>query len=562
MQSGTGKTRMLDTLKAKWGGGLRLAMAGIFVMAFAAAPLHAQFTYWDWYDFNCNADLPCEPNDIAELAQGLDGNLYGTTLFGGAHNFGTIFVMTPTGGYTNLWDFDGVTGEYPTGGLTLASDGTFYGVAPRGGAFNSGTVFRFTPPSSVTVLHDFDGSDGWNPQSPPVQGPDGNLYGMTVSGNGYGISLANGSFTALSQGEPNGVYAPLYLASDGNFYGASSLGGTYNLGTVFRMSPPNGAINVIYNFSGGTDGSKPVSPVVQFSNGYLYGTTPETQIGNPGVIYRVTLSGKFQNVHSFSPLGSGSTNADGASPQAGLLVASDGYMYGVTSAGGTYGFGTIYQYKPGSPFTKLFDLSAVPGALLGINYATNLTQHTNGSFYGVTSELGSEGGGNFYALTAPNLSQILKVAGPIFVLPGGPVEIRGNNLTQVSNINFGAIAASFRIGSDTQLLATVPFAAVDAAISAMYVTGLQVETVSSVHILPLITSIDPLSGPVGTVVTVSGGGFNGATRVAFGAVNATSFTVVSPTTIQATVPSGFTKGKVTVKTRNGKSTSTQRFVVQ
>jgi uncharacterized repeat protein (TIGR03803 family) len=550
------------TVQAQRSANYRAALACMLLIAFAAAPLHAQFTYWDWYDFNCNSGLPCEPNDIAELSQGLDGNLYGTTLFGGAHNFGTIFMMTPTGGYTNLWDFDGVTGEYPTGGLTLASDGNFYGIAPWGGTFNFGTLFRFTPPNSVTVLHDFTGGlDGWNPNAPPVQGPDGNLYGMTFSGNGYSITLTNGSFTSLSQGEPNGVYAPLYLASDGNFYGASSLGGTYNLGTLFRMTP-NGSIEVLYNFSGGTDGSKPVSPVVQFSNGYLYGTTLETNIGNPGVVFRLTLSGKIQTVHTFSPLGSGSTNADGASPQAGLLVASDGYMYGVTSAGGAYGFGTIYQYKPGAAFTKLFDLSAVPGALLGFNYATNLTQHTNGSFYGVTSELGSEGGGNFYALTAPSLSQILKVAGPIFVLPGGPVEIRGNNLTQVSNINFGAVAASFRIGSDTQLLATVPFAAVDAAISAIYVTGLQVQTVSAVHILPLITAIDPLSGPVGTVVTVSGGGFNGATKVTFGGVNATSFTVMSPTTIQATVPSGFTKGKVTVKTRNGKSTSTQRFVVQ
>ena len=181
--------------------------------------------------------------------------------------------------------------------------------------------------------------------------------------------------------------------------------------------------------------------------------------------------------------------------------------------------------------------------------------------FGVTSELGANAEGNFYNLTAVNFSQILIVAGPIFVLPGGPVEILGNSLTQVSNVNFGAVPATFRIGSDSQLLATVPFAAVDAAISATFNTGLQVQTVSAVHILPLITTIDPLSGPVGTVVTISGGGFNGATKVSFAGIDATSYTVVSPSMIQATVPSGFTKGRVAVKTRNGKATSTQKFLV-
>ena len=553
--------RIWGAVKAQCWGRYRLALGFALAVAFAAPPLQAQFIYGDIYDFSCNGDSPCEPNDVVELAQGLDGNLYGTTLFGGAHNFGIIFMVTPSGSYTDLWDFDGVTGEYPTGGLTLASDGNFYGVAPNGGAYNSGTVFRFTPPNSVTVLHDFNGSDGWEPEGPPVQGPDGNLYGVTFSGNVYSIALANGSFTPLGQGEPNGVYAPLYLASDGNFYGTSSVGGTYNMGTVFRVTPPNGTIQVIYNFTGGTDGYDPVSPVVQFSNGYLYGTTLHTSAGNPGVIYRLTLSGKIKLVYTFSLQGSDYTNVDGADPEAGLLFASDGYMYGVTSSGGSNAFGTIYQYKPGSSFTKLWDFSA--GALLGFNHANNLTQHTNGSFYGVTLALGSEKGGNVYSFTAQTpLSQILKVAGPIFVLPGGPVEILGNSLTQVSNVNFGAVPASFRIGSDTQLLATVPFAAVDGMISAIYNTGLQVQTVSAAHILPLITSIDPLSGPVGTQVTISGGGFTGATRVAFGGISATSYTVLSPSMIQATVPSGFTKGKVAVKTRNGKSFSTQKFVVQ
>src|ERR1051326_6173434 len=272
MRIRTGERKILDVVKAKWGGGLRLAMTGVFAMAFAAAPLQAQFTYWDRYDFTCDAGLGCAPFDFAQLTQGLDGNPYGTTSEGGTHAFGTIFSVTPLGAYTDLWEFDGVSGESPLGGLTLASDENFYGTAPFGGTFNCGTVFRFTPPSTLTVLHAFNcSSDGQYPAVPPIQGADGNLYGVTDSGTVYSIALANGSFTALSQ-SPTTVYAPLFLASDGNLYGTSQFGGDFNGGTVFRVSTPGGAIKVLHSFDG-SHGFTPNSPVVQGSDGYLYGTT-------------------------------------------------------------------------------------------------------------------------------------------------------------------------------------------------------------------------------------------------------------------------------------------------
>ena len=532
----------------------KLAMVLAFGV-FAATPAIAQFTYVDRYDFSFNSGSI--PFDIAQLAQGTDGNLYGTTEQGGAHNFGTIFSLTPTGVYTDLWDFDGVTGENTLGGLTLASDGNFYGVATGGGTFNYGTVFRFTPPNSVTVLHHFTGStDGWNPYAPPVQGSDGNLYGVTSSGTVYTITLPSGTFTALSQGTPTGVYAPLYLASDGNLYGTSADGGDFGLGTVFRVKTPSGAIKVMSSFFGPPDGQNPYAPVVQFSDGFLYGTTSQVTNGG-GTIYRISLAGKMSTEYEFSAVVN-NTNTDGASPYAGLLYASDGYMYGVTSAGGSNGGGTIYQFKPGTSPTKLFDFSAPP---LLANYATNLMQHTNGSFFGVASTLGS-GNGTFYNLTQPNLLQILQIAGPIFVLPGGPVQILGNGLTRVVSLNFAIVPAVFRAISDTQLTATVPMSALDGVIGGSYDTGLPIATVSSVHILPLIQTLDPLSGPAGTLVTITGGGFTGATKVKFNGVAATEYTVVSATMIQATVPSGATKGKVTVKTPNGKATSTQKFVVK
>ena len=146
--------------------------------------------------------------------------------------------------------------------------------------------------------------------------------------------------------------------------------------------------------------------------------------------------------------------------------------------------------------------------------------------------------------------------------PAGPVQILGNNLSHVVNLNFANVPAVFRPVSDTQLTDTIPMNALAGVISGIYDTGLPVETVSSVHIIPLIQTLDPLSGPVGTRVTISGSGFTGATKVKFNGVLATDYAVVSPSTMQATVPVGATKGKVVVETPKGKATSPQKFAVR
>lgn len=164
-------------------------------------------------------------------------------------------------------------------------------------------------------------------------------------------------------------------------------------------------------------------------------------------------------------------------------------------------------------------------------------------------------------MIAPNLTQILKVAGPIFLLPGGPVEVLGNNLTHVVAVNFGGVSAQFTRGTDSVLTATVPNGALDGLVNVIYDTGLLTQTMSSYHILPKITNLDPSSGQVGSVVNITGGGFTGTKKVMFGAVAATSFSVISPTLIQATVPTGANTGRVGVQTPNGGATSPMKFTV-
>ena len=527
------------------------------LVVFVDAPLHAQ-KFQDLHDFNC-ATGGCGPIDIGHLTQGKDGNLYGTTTTGGTHGLGTIFKITPSSPavYTDLYQFDGTKGANPHAGLTLASDGNFYGAAWGGGANKLGTVFRFTPPNTVTLLHSFGGFQGQSPVSPPVQGKDGNLYGVTATGSIYRVTLSSGKFTPLPKNAPGSVECPLYLASDGNLYGTTAFAGTSDLGTVFRLTTA-GAVTIVHSFIA-SDGVRPTGPLTQAKDGNLYGTSQLGAANDSGDIFKITLAGKLTVLRSFDTL-SGNTNNDGAGPIGGVVAASDGFLYGATYTGGGSGDGTLYQVTTGGIFKKLFDFTGT-GAIPGANPYATLMQHTNGTLYGVTNAGTSLTDGDVFSITPANPLLTLIMEGPIFLLPGVPVQILGNNLEQVFSLSFAGVQAQFKPGSNTFLTATVPMNAVDGFVTATFPTGLQIQTQSAVHILPKITNLDPSSGPVGAQVGIVGGGFATAVAVTFGGVKATTFRVASPSLIQATVPVGAKTGKVGVTTHNGTAISTETFTV-
>jgi uncharacterized repeat protein (TIGR03803 family) len=222
-------------------------------------------------------------NPFASLIQGSDGNFYGTTRIGGAMNFGTVFKITPAGVETVLYSFAGGTdGANPLASLIEGSDGNFYGTTVFGGATNSGTVYKVTQAGAETVLYSFaGGTDGVNPYGGVIQGSDGNLYGTTGNGGTtntgtvFKITLA-GTETVLYSfaGGTDGATpsAGLIQASDGNFYGTTSDGGVAGLGTMFEITPA-GVETVLYSFAGGTDGANPYASVIQGSDGSFYGTT-------------------------------------------------------------------------------------------------------------------------------------------------------------------------------------------------------------------------------------------------------------------------------------------------
>ena len=272
----------------------------------------------------------------AELAQGNDGNFYGTTAGGGTNSYGTVFVVTTNGLLTSLVSFALTNGAYPDSGLTLGNDGNFYGTAYYGGGSNFGTAFQVTTNGVLTTLASFNNTNGANPIAGLTLGNDGNFYGTTAFGGtnsgDYGTIFqvtTNGVLTSLvSFNNTNGANpsAGLTLGSDGNFYGATYNGGSNSLGTIFRVTT-NGVLTTLASFNN-INGANPSAGLTLGSDGNFYGTTVNGGSSNLGTAFQMTTNGVLTSLVSFN-------NTNGANPRAGWTPGSDGNFYGTTASGGS-----------------------------------------------------------------------------------------------------------------------------------------------------------------------------------------------------------------------------------
>jgi uncharacterized repeat protein (TIGR03803 family) len=292
-------------------------------------------------------------NIDGNLVMGTDGNLYGTTSVGGPGFVGVFYKLTLAGAVTVIHAFDSsaTDGAHPTGTLIEGTDGNFYGITNSGGANDiesggDGTVFKITPDGTESVLYSFGGTtgDGKSPIAGLVQGTDGNFYGVTSAGgsSGYGavfsVSPAGSEAVLYSFVSSYGLYVrevpslvqggTLIQANDGNFYLTTEAGGTSNNGTVFRITP-QGSGSVLYSFGSlSTDGVDP-GPLLQGSDGNLYGTTAAggtAPHGGFGTLFELSLSGAETVLYSF-----GTTDSDLASPTA-LLEGTDRHLYGIAGS--------------------------------------------------------------------------------------------------------------------------------------------------------------------------------------------------------------------------------------
>jgi uncharacterized repeat protein (TIGR03803 family) len=314
------------------------------------------------YSFGGTTTEGISPNNLIRDAE---GNFYGTTYLGGTYGFGTVFEFAPSGAETTLYSFGKSTtdGHDPRAGVVRDMQGNLYGTTTYGGTATCefsgcGTVFELTASGTETILHRFDnnGRDGYQPSAGLVLDTKGNLYGTAINGGAYddcGIAfeltssgkekiLHSFGKTATDGCSP---WAGLIRDTKGNLYGTTLYGGVHGDGTVFEVTP-SGTETILYSFGGtATDGQNPYGVLVRDTEGNLYGTTifggaGDCQYGC-GAVFEVTLSGTETILHRF-----GETATDGQGPDAGLVRDSEGNLYGTTTSGGTYGGGTVFEVKP------------------------------------------------------------------------------------------------------------------------------------------------------------------------------------------------------------------------
>ena len=198
--------------------GSAAVMVGASLMMLAAAIAAPAQTFTLLHDF----DYTDGANPLEALVQATDGNLYGTTYYGGAGGDGTVFKITPSGSLTTLYNFclsNGcVTGVAPDAPLIQNINGNFYGSTASGGAGTGsyGTVFRLASGGNLTTLHSFNGKDGNLPVGRLVQATDGNLYGTTEAGGAYGGGTV---FRITSAGKMTTIYSfcPKAGCADGSY---------------------------------------------------------------------------------------------------------------------------------------------------------------------------------------------------------------------------------------------------------------------------------------------------------------------------------------------------------
>jgi len=583
---GCARTRMRKNGSARMASGWKTACVVLLLCAATASVSPAQ-TFKRLASFDgTNGAGPW-----GDLVQGLDGNLYGATQLGGAYSAGTIFKITRGGALTTLYSFCAAAncpdGSAPNGGLVQSADGTFYGTTSGGGAYQSGTVFSMTPSGALTTLYSFcaqsNCTDGSGPLAGLVQATDGNFYGTTVYGGVSGLGkygacggiggppgepiapgcgtvfriTLGGTLTTLhtfcaQNSCPDGVYpGGLIQATDGELYGITWAGTLSNNGTVFKITP-GGQLATLHSFDGG-DGSQPMGRLVQATDGNFYGAT---LYGYGSHIFRITPSGTLTTLYVFCAT---YPCTDGDQPYAGMVQGTDGNFYGTLHSGGATGSGTVFQATPSGTMTDLRSFCDQPTiCVYGEVPWAGLVQATNGTFYGTAYSGGAYLHGTVYSLSV-GLGWFVKTL-PTIGTVGSTIQIMGTDFTGATALTFNGSPAPFTLLSSTQIQTTVPSGAGTGSVKVTIPSG-TLSSKPAFRVRPQFTSFSPASGPVETVVTITGVSLAQTTRVGLGGVSA-SFTVVDDSTVNATVPTGAKSGRdIVISTPGGTAVSATTFTV-
>ena len=453
--------------------------------------------------------------------------------------------------FITLANLDGTTGGNPdVKPLIQGTDGNLWGMTTDAGANGGGTVFKMTPSGVLTTVYNLcalpncaDGSGG----SGVVLGTDGNYYGISgggTYGDGEVFKITQfGVLTKLHNFNGSDGSAPvshLIQGTDGDFYGTTILGGNLatcsgsGCGTVFKITP-SGKLTTLYKFCSQpncTDGAIPFDEVAEGLDGNFYGAAWQGGANNFGVIYKVTSAGAFNVIYDFC---SQSNCADGANPLW-LVPGTDGNFYGTTGYGGAYNSGTVFKITPRGGQTTLYSFCSQPDCTDGSTPLAGLELGSDGNFYGTTyyGGAGNNDGTVFQITPAGELTTLHSFNGEDGANPQG-------SMGQATNGKF--YGATVFAGSSS-----------DCTGGCGTIFGL------SVGLRPFVETV-PTSRKVGGTVLILGTNLTGATSVSFNGTPA-MFSVASSTLIKALVPTGATSGFVTVTTPTGTVQSKVKFQVR
>ena len=266
---------------------------------------------------------------------------------------------------------------------------------------------------TLSVLYNF-GSNSGDPYNPGysgivAQGQDGNLYSTAV----HGGTCCGAVFQMTSAGKLKNIHSftgsgndgafpqgGVTLGTDGSFYGTTYEGGSATAGAVFKVTA-SGTYMTLYSFTGGSDGAYPYAPPVEGNDGNFYGTT--TAGGNTvacgggcGTIYKITTAGVLTTLYQFDI-------THGYAPYAPLVLGTDGNFYGTTTFGTSANAGVVFKITPAGKFTLLFSFDPTHGQ----TPFSGLVQGTDGNFYGTTTSGGSVGGGVVFKITSAGKLTVL-----------------------------------------------------------------------------------------------------------------------------------------------------------
>ncbi len=334
---------------------------------------------------------------LGSLVLASDGNLYGMTYEGGAENDGVLFQYNPTTtAFSKIFDFGAITeGGYPDGSLIQASNEKLYGLTDYGGVNSYGVLFEYDPDLLIYAkIIDFDyETQGANPKGSLIQATNEKLYGMTMGGgtSGHGIlfefEIATGTyikkvdFNSINNGRnPHGS---LLQASNEKLYGMATYGGTSDNGVLFEYDLSTETFTKKIDFDGSNAGKYPYGSLIEAANGNFYGMTSLGGVSDYGVLFEYNpITDTYTKKIDFDG------TAKGRYPYGSMLEAANGKLYGLTSFGGTFDMGVLFEYDlDTNTYTKKIDFN---GTDLGNQpYFTSLMQGSNEKLYGMTRLGGS-----------------------------------------------------------------------------------------------------------------------------------------------------------------------------